>query len=228
MAKIHLVWIGFLFVGCGQYPNPNDLAAVRSEQRVEIANKRLESAEETLDYKVRTKEITDSRRNELIQELAEDLLKKVDPQTVPQSDQWRYAVLLRVTNRWPEAEAALAIAVKAANTDDRKVNDTLKLALAEAKNNKVAEAIVTASSILGVGDADAAPILPAVLYEIVPAAQGKGHDKDLANLVGKAIECQRRVKVDPASDAGKMFMIASSQHISNAEAKISELAGSKN
>lgn len=229
MSKFDFVWLGLILAGCGQYPNPNDLASLRPESRAEIANKRLDSAEETLKYKVEvSREITDEQRNDLIKELAKDMLTKIDPKAVSDRDQWMYAALLRVTDQWPEAEVALEKAVKAAPNVDRKVNDSLKLAQAQAKNNKIAEAIATANSVLTVGDADAAPILPAVLYEIVPAAQGKSHDKELADLLAKAIECHKRVKFSPNSESGRAFMVARSHHIGLAETKIGELSASKN
>jgi hypothetical protein len=227
MSKFHLVWLGVILVGCGQYPDPNNLEAVSPESRAEIANKRLESAGATLQFKVEQNEISDQRRNQLIRELAEDMLKKVDPKAVPDSDQWMYAALLRVTDRWPDAESALRIAVKVAPDEDRRVNDSLKLAQAMAKNKNVTEALVIANSVMNAADADAAPILPAVLLEIVPAAQGQGHDKEFAELLVKAIECHKRVKVDLTSDAGKSFVIASRYHIHRAQAKIEELNGSK-
>lgn len=214
-------------VGCGQYPNPNDLSAIAPEFRVDVANRRLLAAEAILQYKVEHREITDERRNELIREVSEDFLKKVDPTKVPDSDQWMYASLLRVTDRWPEAEASLKIAVKVAKTPDRRVNDTLKLAQAMAKNGEVAEAIVTAETIFDAADVDVAPILVSVLYEIVPATKGKGHDKELVDLVQKAVECQERAKVDEKSEGGRAFLLASRYHLNNAAKIISELSGTK-
>ena len=227
MRTIHLILGCVVLVGCGQYPNPNDLSAVRADVRAEIANKRLVSAEETLQYKVEHNEITDTRRNELISELADQMLKSVDPKAIPDTDQWMFASLLRVTGRWPDAEAALKVAVKVAPNIDRKVNDTLKLAQAQAKNGEIADALVSAQSVMEVADEAAAPILPAVLYEIVPAAESKGHDKELADLLVKAIACHNRVKVDPKSDSGRDFLIARHHHITTAEAKIAVLAASK-
>jgi tetratricopeptide (TPR) repeat protein len=227
MSKLHFGWFVALLVGCGQYPNPNDLTAIKPENRAEIANKRLEAAEATLQYKVEHNEITDDRRNQLIRELADEMLTKVDPKVIPDSDQWMYGALLRVTNRWAEAEAALKIAVKVAPDPDRKINDSLKLAQAQAKNKEVAEAIETASSVLTADDVDVAPILVSVLYEIVPAAEGQGHDKELAELLGKAIDCQQRAKVDGNTDEGRAFKIASHYHITKALEMISKLNGSK-
>ena len=227
MKNPHIAFIGLLVVGCGQYPNPNDLTSIDQYHRVEIADKRLVSAETTLQFKVDSKEITDDRRNQLIKELADDLLKKIDPKAVTDTDQWMYAALLRVTDRWPEAEASLRTAVKVAPNPDRKINDTLKLAQAEAKNQKIEEAIKTAESVLEAPDNEAAPILPAILYEVVPAAEGKGHDKELATLLDKAIQVHLRVKVDPKSDSGKIFIIASRHHIGKAAEKIVELNSAK-
>ena len=226
MAKHHFVWLAAFLVGCGQYANPNDLGSIAPEARAEVANKRLDSAVATLQYKVEHREISDERRNELIQEVAEEMLKFVDPRVVPAKDQWMYATLLRVTNRWPEAEEALKTAVKVAPNSDRMINDSLKLALAQSKNKKVVEALATANSVINVSSIDVAPILPAVLYEIVPAAQGMGHDVELAELLSKAVECHKRAKIDPRTQEGRDFAIARRFHIRKAIEKISELGGS--
>jgi phage repressor protein C with HTH and peptisase S24 domain len=187
---------------------------------------RLESAEATLQFKVESKEIDDNRRNELISDLASEMLKSIDVKTVPKSDQWKYASLLRVTNQWPATEVALKRAVVVAATQDRKINDSLKLAQAQARNGELDEALTTATSVLNAADKDAAPILPAVLYEIVPAAEGKGRDKEFADLLKKAIECHNRVKIDSNTEAGRAFLIAKQYHINRANRKISELMGS--
>ncbi len=226
MAKFRLALFGLVLIGCGQYPNPNDLIAIRSELRVEIAYKRLEAAETTLQFKVDSKEIDDNRRNELIGDLASDMLKSIEQNTVPEPDQWKYAALLRVTNQWPATEVALKRAVVVAATQERKINDSLKLAQAEAQNGEIDEALATATSVLNAGDKDAAPILPAVLYEIVPAVEGKGRDKELTELLTKAIECHKRVKIDSTTESGRAFLIARMYHINRATRKISDLMGS--
>lgn len=217
--------MGLFLAGCGQFPNPNDLATIPAENRAGIAYKRLDAVEDTLDYKVTHNEITDEQRNDLIRELCEDMLKTIDPSKVPYADQWMYATLLRVTDRWKDAEVSLKEAVRVADSPDRKVNDTLKLSLAEAKNGEIEESLKTANSVMDVADKDAAPILPSVLYEIVPALEGKGHDKELADILAKAIECHKRVKVDQSSDAGRQFLIARRYHIQKAQKKIEQLTG---
>jgi len=225
MLKKNLPWLCLLLVGCGQFPNPNDLATIPADSKAAVAYKQLDSVETTLDYKVIQSEISDERRNEMIRQFSEELLKTIDPKAIPDSDQWMYATLLRVTDRWVDAEEALKIAVKVADSPDRKINDTLKLAQAQAKNGEVAEAIKTASVVLTVPDTDAAPILPSVLYEIVPAAENKGHDKDLAKLLTEAIACHMRVKVDRTSDSGRQFLIARRYHVNKAHQKVEQLSG---
>ncbi|MBI1335086.1 MAG: hypothetical protein GC165_19660 [Armatimonadetes bacterium] len=218
--------LGLLVFGCGQFPNPNDLATIPQENRAAIAYERLLSAEDTLQFKVQQDEISDERRNEMISEVAEQMLKSIKADDVPLDAQWKYASLLRVTNRWKETEAALKEAVKVAEDPDRKINDTLKLAQAEAKNGEVEEAIKTAASVMDAKDEDAAPILPSVLYEVVPAAQNKGHNKELVDLLSNAVKCHERVKVDPNSDDGRAFLIAKRYHIHKAEQKMTELLSS--
>ncbi len=86
MVKRYLLLLAVFLVGCGQYPNPNDLAQINPESRVFVANKRLESAEATLDFKVQAREISDERRNLMISEFAEELLKSIDFSVTPKSD----------------------------------------------------------------------------------------------------------------------------------------------
>ena len=211
-------------VGCGQFPNPNDVAAALPEDRAEIAANIMQSVATSLDYKVGHRQISDAQRNELLKEEAENLLKLIDPERVPAADAYRYADLLRMTDRWPEALKSLQTAVKVASTQDRKVNDTLRLAQAQAKTDDVAKALETARSVFGVDPEDRAPILPSVLYELVPAAQGKGKDVELAALLADAIKCHESTRVDEKSDAGRIFLIAARTHIRKAQAKIAELS----
>jgi hypothetical protein len=76
-----------------------------------------------------------------------------------------------------------------------------------------------------VPDDQSAPILPATLYEIVPAAEGKGHDKELAELLELAIRCHERTVVDIKTDDGRIFMAARRYHINKAATKAAVLRG---
>lgn len=68
---------------------------------------------------------------------------------------------------------------------------------------------------MDVGPEDKAPILPAVLLEIVPAGRGKGSDKALADLLVAAMDQHFQTRVDPATEPGKAFLVARKYHIRN-------------
>jgi hypothetical protein len=212
-------------VGCGQIPDPNDLSRISQDERADAAYRIWQAAIGTLEFKVTKNEILDRDRNELIRKTADDLLKAIDIKQTPPADAWMLADMLRATNRWEDAEKEFEIAVKNAASVDRKVNDTLRLAQAQAKNGKAIEAIATAKKVYDVPDDQSAPILPATLYEIVPAAEGKGHDKELAELLELAIRCHERTVVDIKTDDGRIFMAARRYHINKATTKAAVLRG---
>ena len=204
--------------------DPNDIKSANPEDRPQIAYKTMQSAVEILNYHVIKGDIDDKRRLELIEEEANRLLGYIDPAAVTPANAWMYADLLRTTKRWNVLVPLLEKAVKSAATVDRKVNDSLRLAQALAEMNNVPEAIKVARSVFDVAPDQLAPILPATLYEIVPAALHKGHDPELATLLQDAVACHERVKVDPKTDDGKLFLIARNHHLSRARAKILELS----
>ncbi len=176
-----------------------------------------------LDERVKAGEITDGERVALIAQDAEGLVQAIDPAKVEDRDLWIYGDLLRTTGRWGDAAEVLGRAAKAAKTWDRRVNDTLRYASALAHEGKVPEAIAAARSVYGAPDEECAPVLPATLYELVPAAQGKGHDRELADLLAEALACQRRTRVDRSTPEGRAFVAAGIYHRTRAERKIESL-----
>lgn len=212
-----------VLAGCSQIPDPNEMSMVPPDDRAETAYRILQTATTTLEYKVAFKEISDQTRNEMIQTTVENLLSQIDESQTPPADAWMLADMYRITNRWKEAEVLFEKAVRFAATKDRKVNDTLRLAQAQARNGKPKLAIETARKVFGVEKDQTAPILPATLYEITPAAEGKGEDRALASLLEDAVKIHEETEVDKASEAGKAFIVARKYHIARAEKKIAEL-----
>lgn len=209
--------------GCAQIADPNDLSHLSGEERPRAAQRILSSALDYLDGRVKAGEIDDRQRGELIRTRAESLVQTIDPQTVDDEDLWIYGDLLRTTGRWQDAADVLKRAAESATGWDRRVNDTLRYAACLAHLGKVDEAIAAARSVYKAPDQETAPILPATLYELVPAAQGRGRDSQLADLLEEAIACQRRTKVDRTTDEGKMFLAASIWHIRRADRAIAAL-----
>lgn len=183
----------------------------------------LSSALEYLDARVRDGEIDDAQRLQLIQQRADTLVQTIDPTAVNDEDLWIYGDLLRTTGRYADAAKVLEQAAKVATNWDRRVNDTLRYAACLAHLGKVDEAIAAARTVYKAPDPETAPILPATLYELVPAAQGKGKDRELADLLVDAIACQKRTQVNRDSEEGKSFIGAAIWHIRRAERAIDQL-----
>ncbi|HEY0866520.1 MAG TPA: hypothetical protein VGE01_04040 [Fimbriimonas sp.] len=194
-------------------PNdPNDVTVVQPQ----VLRASLRGAAEALNERLEKGEIDQQRYDQLMAEYAEDLLGQTKIERIPHGQAWEYAEIFRTAQRWQDAEKVLRIAVKAAKNEDRRVNDSLRLAHALAQLNKVPEALEVARSTFDTPAQEKAPILTAVLLEIVPAAKGKGSDMELARLLEDAIGQADQTIVDPDTQPGSAFIAARPHHIRNA------------
>ena len=196
-------------------PDPNDPNEVGVVQP-DVLRNNLQSVSDNLYARVQKREITDERFQVLMGEYANSLLDSAKMTNVPPDRAWEYADVFRTARRWKEARKYLDIAVKNAKDDDRRVNDSLRLAEAMAHLGEVKPAIAVVRSIFGVPPSEKAPILISTLLEFVPAAEGKGHDAELAQLLLDAIPQAEKTIVDPKSDAGAVYLAARPHHIQNA------------
>jgi tetratricopeptide (TPR) repeat protein len=206
--------LGIILAGCqsGQLRDVNDERPLAAS----VAWRDLQSYGEGTHKRVRRDEISETEYQTLLRRRALELLERVDVPATPASEAWMLGHLYRTAERWAEAERTMEAAVKAAPNQDRRVNDTLVLAAVLGQQGKVDQAIARARSVFDAPPREKAPILPATLFEIVPAAQGKGSDRALADLVGEAIVQAMRTEVDPQSEAGKAFLAARPVHTRNA------------
>lgn len=218
-GKLALLWlaVGVVLGGCksGTLKDPND----PSEAGVlapEVLRQDLKGVSDMLNERLSKGEINEPQYQALIEKAANELLAKVNIDKVDPSLAWQYVEVLRTAGRWKDTERFAEVAVKYADRTknmDRLVNDTLRLAQAQARLGNVEEAIKTARTVFNAGPTDSGPILMSTLYEIVPAAQGKGHDEELAKLLEDAIACHMRTVVDPNEQHGKEFLAARPRHI---------------
>lgn len=176
----------------------------------------LDSAYDDLEYRVRRGEFTAEERDARLQEHAAAFVKNIDINRLPVDDLWKYGEIFRTAGRWDLARAAYALALKNATTDDRRVNDSLKLAFAEVKLGNIPAAFPLVRSTYQAAPGDKGAILPAVLLEIVPAAAGKGYEAEFAALLVEAIRQHETVVVDPETEGGRAFIAAKIYHIRNA------------
>ncbi len=201
--------LGALTAGCHTrtLPDPNDPNDVGSLQP-EVLRRDLKYASESLWERRVKGEISEETFQTLISQAANELLDKVHVDQVPRSKAWQYGEVFRTAKRWKQAEKFYRIAAKAAKDEDRFVNDNLHLAQVMCENGEVAEAIPIARSTFKSSPGAKAPILWAVLLEIVPAAKGKGHDLELASLLEGAIGQAEQTFVDPKTGPGSAFLMA--------------------
>ncbi|MBS1709278.1 MAG: hypothetical protein JSS65_11250 [Armatimonadetes bacterium] len=209
-----------------QLPDPN--ATVGADMHPEIVLRNIRESYRIMQNRINRGEITTSQRDELIRTLVEQYAAQVDMDKVPPAKAWQFADILRQAGRWEDTYKLLQTAVKVAPDDDRFVNDSLQLARAAAHLGKVDEAIKGCRSTFKVPENQKAPIMMAVLYEVVPEGRGKGKDIELAKLLEDAIQQHQATIVDANSEAGKEFLAGRPHHIQNAWAEIVKLYSSNN
>ena len=224
-AVVFGLLLAFVVAGCqvvDPLPDPNDPTQVGILQP-EVLRRNLRAASDAAMLRVVREEITESEAQKLVQEYAERSIGSIDLDHIPDVQAWEYAEVFLAAKNWPLARAALIVAVKNTNGEDRRVNDTLRLATAEAHLGNVKEALTIARTVFDTPDPSAAPILLAVLYEITPPSRAKGQDIELAKLIEDAITQHQRVRVNRRSDAGRAFLQARPYHIRRAWQAIFEL-----
>ncbi|MEZ5163620.1 MAG: tetratricopeptide repeat protein [Fimbriimonadaceae bacterium] len=215
--KILLAALALGLVGChfAEFPDPNAMDHGQLPDAA-VMQKNIQNAYSTLDQRVAKGDITPERRDELISELVGQFSDPIKVDEIKGEDTWRYADILRQGDRWEDSEKLYIQAVEIAESDDRRVNDSLQLARVQAHLGKVEEAIATARSTFDVKPIEKAPIMMSILYEILPEGLGKDKDIELAKLLEDAIDQHNQVVVDENLDPGKVFLEARSSHIRNA------------
>jgi tetratricopeptide (TPR) repeat protein len=219
--------LGIGAIGCSTptLPNPNDPnapGAVRSS----VLRKNLAQAYRMLEDRRMRGEITEEDVRKRLRAYASTLLAGIDLGTIDPLRAWEYGEIARTAERWEDAKRLYQVATSVARTDDRRVNDGLRLAEALAHLGEVPDAIEAARAVFDAPPRERAPILPAVLYEIVPAGRARGSDLPLARLLVDAIERHETTLVDPSREAGRAFLSARTRHIDRAWALVFELAES--
>lgn len=206
--------------GCktGHIRDPNNPADVGSISP-QVLRQNLQSINESLVNRLSRHEFDRRTYRQLVAQAARELSSQVKPESVKPEQAWQFGEVLKDAHLWAQAEPVLRVAVKYATdtkNDDRRVNDTLRLAVVLAHEDKVPEALTTARLAFNAPPNQLAPVLLATYLELAPAAQGKGHDLELAKLVEDAIACHNRTQVDPKSDAGKIFVLSRPYHMGKA------------
>jgi tetratricopeptide (TPR) repeat protein len=228
MRNLPLALLALSLTGCNfaPPPDPNDPKYASPKNLAPLLHTIIQEAADRLNERVVDGQITDKQRLDLLAQKAQELLSYGNPQNCQPRDAWIYADLLLTANRFQDAipvlQKAVDYATKTGN-DDRRVNDSLRLARALAQTGQIQQSLDLCQSVIESHPKDPGPILPAVLLQITPVAFGKGHDEQLAHVLEESIQEHLKVQVDPKSVAGKLFLIARKHHIRNAWIKVVEL-----
>lgn len=218
------VLVGTALSGCyvQTLPDPN---AMTKHKMLDagIMRRNIQEAHRILDGRIARGEISPADKNREINRLVFEYSELIQVDEVPAKSAWEYADVLRQAGRLEDSEALYEKAVEIAPDEDRRVNDTLQLARVKAMLGKVDEAIELTRSTFDASDEGKAPIMMATLYEIVPEAEGKGKDKEIALLLQDTIFLHQEVLVDPTTAAGENFLMARPRHVANAWAKTIKL-----
>ncbi|CAN5630442.1 hypothetical protein BH11ARM2_BH11ARM2_05840 [soil metagenome] len=215
-----------LLVGCktGTLPDPNDPNNPGMIQ-ADVLRKDIQASAENIFVHVNKGEISDAEGHKILRDYANTLLEDVKVRDIDPAHAWEYAEVMKTAERWQEAKDLLEIALKnvPANDWDRRVNDTLRLAVVKTKLGDISGAIADARKTFEAPLGAKVPIIYGVLLEIAPAALGHGHDKELADLLVDASDQASQAKVDANTQEGKNFLFARSIHQRNALMKAEEI-----
>lgn len=224
MRWLWLVALAALTWGCQVRPpiDPNDPAEV-GIVAPEVLRRSLQWAWDAAAQRVMMGEITEEEARAFTRQRADELVGHIDVDQIPHDKAFAYGEVYRTAERWEEARVLFERALEHAPNDDLRVNSALRLAQSLAHLDQIEEALAMARAAFDAPDHETAPILPSVLYEIIPAAEGKGYDAKLAALLEDAIAQHQRTIVDPESEAGMNFFLARPVHTRRAWGKVAEL-----
>jgi hypothetical protein len=209
--------LALCLVGCrfGQLPDPNK-AEPSAKFDGEALQKSVRAADETLTERLVRGEISEGTKREMLHDFIREQIGEIDLNAIPKDQVWRFADVYRQLEDWKTTEVLYSRAVDNAKDEDRRVNDTLRLAEVKARLGDVPKGLELVRSTFDVKPEGKAPILLAVLYEFAPAALGQGHDLEVARVLEDSTAQHLLTIVDPSSEAGQRFLEARAHHLSRA------------
>lgn len=177
-----------------------------------------------LDERVARGEATPEVREQRLKEYLDRTLKGVDPGKVPAVWAWQYGDAYRLKGEWEEAGRLYERSLAAAKDEDRRVNDSLRLARVRAHQGRHDEAIKLVRATFDAPPPDKGAILMAVVYEIVPEGRGTGPKKEYAKLLAEAVRQHEATVVAVGTSSGAAFLEARPAHVRRAYLMAAELA----
>ena len=181
-----------------------------------LLQQNVRRVDEVLNDRVMRGQINLAEKQELLNAYISEQVADLVREDIPADQVWRFADVYRQMEDWQTTHELYTIAVTTAESEDRRVNDSLRLAEATAQLGDVQEGMDLVRSTFDVDPEGKAPILMATLYEFAPVAEGRGHDHALAVLLEEAALQHLLTIVDAESEAGRLFMQARRYHLRKA------------
>src|ERR1044072_2964228 len=136
LVAIAVVWFGNGFSSFGTPVDPN---SPDESQLVaaDVLKRTLSGTSDSLLERVHDREISDDEFKDRMATAAQELLGRVDASKIPAGKEWEYGEMYITAREWSKAKAVLEKAVRIARDEDRRVNDSLRLARVYAELNDV-------------------------------------------------------------------------------------------
>jgi tetratricopeptide (TPR) repeat protein len=207
-----------LGVGClggcqsGTVPDPNAVGPAL-QREPEMMRRNLSDTYLTLAERLQRGQLTPERLDQLLTEEARAMVRGINVESVPREQAWQYGEVFRTAKLWPQTARLFERALKHPTNQGRLVHDSLRYAEALAKLGRIEESIVAAKRSLGTDPKFAVGVLLPVYLEIVPSAEGQGHDAELAELIELAMAEHVRALADPSTPEGRAFVAARPHHL---------------
>lgn len=200
--------------GCqsGTVPDPNAVGPAL-QREPEMMRRNLSDTYLALAERLQRGQLTPERLDRLLTEEARTLVRGIDVESVPREQAWQYGEVFRTAKLWPQTARLYARSLVHPPNQGRLVHDSLRYAEALAKLGRIEECIAAAKRSLGTDAKFAVGVLLPVYLEIVPAAEGHGHDAELAVLIELAMAEHVRALADPSTPEGRAFFAARPHHL---------------
>ncbi|MEQ1936106.1 MAG: hypothetical protein ABL962_19805 [Fimbriimonadaceae bacterium] len=198
-------------------PDPND-PAKNKLMASEVLLRNLRVTSDAANMRVAKGEWGPRRAKRKVSEAAADMVAHIKIENIQPSEAWEYGEVLWTAKQWDKAAEVLELAVKAAQSEDRRINDTLRLAQCYVALEQVDKGIALARTTFNAKPADSEPLIPSILFELVPLARNQGKNLALAKLLEDAIPIYAGTKLEAGSQRERDFQVAKPHLIKQANA----------
>jgi hypothetical protein len=188
-------------------PDPND-PTKNTLMAAEVLRRNLKVTSDAANMRVGKGEWGPRRAKRKVSEAAAEMVKHIQIEHIQPTEAWEYGEVLWTAKQWDKAADVLELAVKSAKTEDRRINDTLRLAQCYVALEQLDRGLTLARTTFNAKPADSEPLIPSILLELVPLARNQGKNEELAKLLEDAIPIYARTEMKSGTQRHRDFLVA--------------------